>query len=70
MTFIIGSAISCILSTQWFDNSDGISALNNALDTEIDWEAYMSEVEGFMNGTYDYSKLKGATGPLVWVLCI
>ena len=26
--------------------------------TEIDWEAYMSEVEGFLNGTYDYMKLE------------
>jgi alpha-1,3-mannosyltransferase len=36
-------------------------------DTEIDWEAYMQEVEGFLNGTYDYTKLEGATGPLVYV---
>lgn len=27
--------------------------------TEIDWIAYMQEVEGFLNGTLDYSKLKG-----------
>ena len=34
--------------------------------TEIDWIAYMQEVEGVQNGTYDYSKLKGDTGPLVY----
>ncbi|XP_051174348.1 lethal(2)neighbour of Tid protein [Leptopilina boulardi] len=34
--------------------------------TEIDWRAYMQEIEGFLNGTYDYSKLKGDTGPLVY----
>ena len=34
-------------------------------DTEIDWKAYMQEVEGVVNGTYDYTKLKGDTGPLV-----
>lgn len=34
--------------------------------TEIDWVAYMQEVEGVMNGTYDYLKLKGDTGPLVY----
>lgn len=35
------------------------------LDTEIDWIAYMQEVEGFINGERDYTKLKGDTGPLV-----
>lgn len=35
------------------------------LDTEIDWEAYMEEVEGVINGTYDYTNLRGGTGPLV-----
>ncbi|XP_069720517.1 dol-P-Man:Man(5)GlcNAc(2)-PP-Dol alpha-1,3-mannosyltransferase isoform X2 [Phaenicophaeus curvirostris] len=34
--------------------------------TEIDWKAYMQEVEGFANGTFDYSQLKGDTGPLVY----
>ncbi|KAM6389637.1 dol-P-Man:Man(5)GlcNAc(2)-PP-Dol alpha-1,3-mannosyltransferase isoform 1-T1 [Pluvialis apricaria] len=34
--------------------------------TEIDWKAYMQEVEGFANGTLDYTQLKGDTGPLVY----
>ena len=34
-------------------------------DTEIDWVAYMQEVEGVLNGTRDYSQLRGDTGPLV-----
>ena len=35
--------------------------------TEIDWKAYMQEVEGvIVNGTTDYSMLKGDTGPLVY----
>lgn len=34
--------------------------------TEIDWVAYMQEVEGVVNGTFDYSQLKGDTGPLVY----
>lgn len=37
------------------------------LDTEIDWIAYMQEVEGFILGERDYTKLKGDTGPLVYV---
>ncbi|XP_051047110.1 dol-P-Man:Man(5)GlcNAc(2)-PP-Dol alpha-1,3-mannosyltransferase isoform X2 [Phodopus roborovskii] len=35
-------------------------------DTEIDWKAYMAQVEGVINGTYDYTQLKGDTGPLVY----
>ncbi|XP_063929636.1 lethal(2)neighbour of tid protein [Zophobas morio] len=34
--------------------------------TEIDWKAYMQEVEGFLNGTWDYKDLRGDTGPLVY----
>lgn len=34
--------------------------------TEIDWKAYMQECEGFLNGTFDYSELRGDTGPLVY----
>ncbi|XP_074650410.1 dol-P-Man:Man(5)GlcNAc(2)-PP-Dol alpha-1,3-mannosyltransferase-like [Tubulanus polymorphus] len=34
--------------------------------TEIDWKAYMQEVEGVVNGSYNYTTLKGDTGPLVY----
>ncbi|XP_052014725.1 dol-P-Man:Man(5)GlcNAc(2)-PP-Dol alpha-1,3-mannosyltransferase isoform X1 [Apodemus sylvaticus] len=34
--------------------------------TEIDWKAYMAQVEGFINGTHDYTQLQGDTGPLVY----
>lgn len=34
--------------------------------TEIDWEAYMDEVKGFLGGDFNYTNLKGATGPLVY----
>lgn len=40
--------------------------INKIKYTEIDWVAYMQEVEGFINGTYDYMQLKGDTGPLVY----
>ncbi len=41
-------------------------ALTCSLDTEIDWKAYMEEVEGFLSGERDYSKIQGNTGPLVY----
>lgn len=40
--------------------------INTVSYTEIDWRAYMQEVEGFLNCTTDYSKLRGDTGPLVY----
>uniref|UniRef100_A0A1B6EEB1 dolichyl-P-Man:Man5GlcNAc2-PP-dolichol alpha-1,3-mannosyltransferase n=1 Tax=Clastoptera arizonana TaxID=38151 RepID=A0A1B6EEB1_9HEMI len=40
--------------------------INKIKYTEIDWIAYMQEVEGVINGTFDYTKLKGDTGPLVY----
>lgn len=43
-----------------------ILVIHHVKYTEIDWKAYMQEVEGFLNGTYDYSKLRGDTGPLVY----
>lgn len=43
-----------------------IIVINKVKYTEIDWTAYMQEVEGVKNGTYDYALLKGDTGPLVY----
>ncbi|KAJ2486404.1 dolichyl-P-Man:Man(5)GlcNAc(2)-PP-dolichol alpha-1,3-mannosyltransferase [Coemansia sp. RSA 2050] len=34
--------------------------------TEIDWQAYMQEVAGAIAGERNYTKLQGATGPLVY----
>ncbi|KAI7831872.1 glycosyltransferase [Kickxella alabastrina] len=34
--------------------------------TEIDWKAYMQEVDGVINGERNYLNLKGDTGPLVY----
>lgn len=36
------------------------------LDTEIDWEAYMQQVENYIAGERDYTRIKGGTGPLVY----
>ncbi|WWC70002.1 uncharacterized protein I206_103946 [Kwoniella pini CBS 10737] len=34
--------------------------------TKIDWPAYMQQVEMFLDGERDYSKIEGETGPLVY----
>ncbi|XP_070674615.1 dol-P-Man:Man(5)GlcNAc(2)-PP-Dol alpha-1,3-mannosyltransferase isoform X2 [Malus domestica] len=34
--------------------------------TKIDWDAYMSQVSGFLGGERDYANLKGDTRPLVY----
>ncbi|KAJ8749602.1 hypothetical protein K2173_026251 [Erythroxylum novogranatense] len=34
--------------------------------TKIDWDAYMSQVTGFLEGERDYRNLRGDTGPLVY----
>ncbi|XP_044742980.1 lethal(2)neighbour of tid protein [Chrysoperla carnea] len=52
-----------ILIAELFIN---IFVIESVKYTEIDWKAYMQECEGFLNGTLDYSQLKGDTGPLVY----
>jgi len=56
--------VSCLLLV--LEIGVNILVIWKVMYTEIDWVAYMSEVEGFLNGTYDYMKLEGATGPLVY----
>ncbi|KAB7507881.1 Dol-P-Man:Man(5)GlcNAc(2)-PP-Dol alpha-1,3-mannosyltransferase [Armadillidium nasatum] len=49
-----------------FDALLNVFIIENVKYTEIDWIAYMQEVEGFLNGTTDYLRLRGNTGPLVY----
>ncbi|XP_055766804.1 dol-P-Man:Man(5)GlcNAc(2)-PP-Dol alpha-1,3-mannosyltransferase-like [Salvelinus fontinalis] len=56
-----------VASVLWFlEIGINIWVIQKVAYTEIDWKAYMDEVEGVINGTYDYTQLKGGTGPLVY----
>lgn len=59
MTFVV----CCLLLAEIVVN---ILVIQHVKYTEIDWVAYMQEVEGVLNGTFDYTYLKGDTGPLVY----
>lgn len=59
MTFVA----CCLLLAEVVVN---ILVIQQVKYTEIDWVAYMQEVEGVLNGTFDYTHLKGDTGPLVY----
>ncbi|KAM6918475.1 dol-P-Man:Man(5)GlcNAc(2)-PP-Dol alpha-1,3-mannosyltransferase [Xenentodon cancila] len=56
-----------VVSVLWFlEIGINVWVIQKVAYTEIDWKAYMDEVEGVINGTYDYTQLKGDTGPLVY----
>jgi alpha-1,3-mannosyltransferase len=42
----------------------GVLIIRKVAYTEIDWVAYMQEVEGYLGGERDYLKLRGDTGAL------
>jgi len=44
----------------------GVIIIQKVPYTEIDWWAYMQEVEGVLGGEYNYTNLRGDTGPLVY----
>jgi len=44
----------------------GLAIIRNVPYTEIDWIAYIQEVEAYQQGELDYHKIRGDTGPLVY----
>lgn len=53
------------LVSAWTCCGGSSDANRQRTDTEIDWRAYMQEVEGYLDGELNYVNLKGDTGPLV-----
>ena len=49
-----------------FELAFGVLIILRVPYTEIDWVAYMEEVGGAFGGEWDYAKLRGGTGPLVY----
>ncbi|KAJ2585548.1 dolichyl-P-Man:Man(5)GlcNAc(2)-PP-dolichol alpha-1,3-mannosyltransferase, partial [Coemansia sp. RSA 1722] len=57
-------AVSALLVL--FEISANILIIQRVPYTEIDWKAYMQEVQGVLDGERNYLNLEGDTGPLVY----
>ena len=44
----------------------GVFIINFRGYTEVDWEAYMAQSQGFLEGDWNYVNLRGPSGPLVY----
>lgn len=42
--------------------------IENVSYTEIDWKAYMQEVQYVLNGTLDYKLIKGKLNPMLYII--
>jgi hypothetical protein len=58
--------VPCTYLHYYLPLSFNAKVLNGLLDTEIDWEAYMQQIEQYVSGERDYTKISGGTGPLVY----
>ncbi|RDA85910.1 hypothetical protein CP532_2721 [Ophiocordyceps camponoti-leonardi (nom. inval.)] len=43
-----------------------VNEIQKEADTEIDWVAYMEQVDQFLSGERRYARIEGGTGPLVY----
>jgi alpha-1,3-mannosyltransferase len=49
-----------------FEIALGLAIVCHVSYTEIDWQAYMQQVQIWLDGELDYRKIRGGTGPLVY----
>ncbi|CAG2117698.1 unnamed protein product, partial [Medioppia subpectinata] len=47
-----------------FDTKLSVKLLERWRNTEIDWSTYVEQVQCFLNGSLNYSDIKGETGPI------
>jgi len=65
-SLMLDSALSTQIVRRVACTRSFVHQTNAYKDTEIDWSTYMQQVKAFLNGTTDYSKIAGDTGPLVY----
>lgn len=61
-----GAAALVAVAAWCFDLVLTIAIIAKVPYTEIDWVAYMQQVEAFLGGERDYTKIVGQTGPVVY----
>jgi alpha-1,3-mannosyltransferase len=63
---LCGIIIDKVACTRHHENTCCSLTTNALADTEIDWTAYMQQIEIYLKGERDYKKIVGGTGPLVY----
>lgn len=71
LTAFIVKKIQCKLDfhenqSSWHDRAEVAPLTYGALDTEIDWVAYMQQIALYRSGERDYANIKGQTGKALW----
>ena len=61
LAFDHASAWIVVLVLLVMELAGGLFIIRYARYTEIDWKAYMQEVQGVIDGEYDYVELRGGT---------
>lgn len=66
LCYLIILKVPCPLTLPFHYRLIVVWLLTNTTDTEIDWKAYMQQIQQYVSGERDYTNIKGGTGPLVY----